>query len=398
MTARVAVATARYGDPWDELSVLAARLAGALACTADVDVLVPADRAGGAASAALSGPEVGWDGACRLYRFPADPVDRRVRTAWRMVTLGVGGDEGPGSCNCQASTTPRRLPAMVEEHLVLAEGGDAPGLYEHLRTTAYDAAVFVGLHTPITSFGLRALAEGCRAFLVPGRHDAAVDLAIHDQSLARAERILVCTEGERRRIAGRVGSVSADRVENIGFLFGVNAVVRPEPSGGGEGRFVTVARDWRTPASLSHYRPWAEKLARCLPDGVALRLVGPGATVVPHGVPHTDSRIDAWWWMSRAVAVIDPMPHRVIGQEVLEALLFGVPVVVAANGGASREHAELGNGGLWFRADDELVASVKRLFDAETRSALGEQGRSYAAGRFADTDTFVKRVSELVLS
>jgi glycosyltransferase involved in cell wall biosynthesis len=314
------------------------------------------------------------------------------------VALGSDGDDGPGACACPALPgTGRGLPALVEEQLVLAEGGDAPTLYEHLRGTPYDATLFVGLHSPATYFGLRALPDGRRAFLVPAHHDATLGPGVHDRSLERAERILVCTETERRRMAARLGSGGTDRVENVGFLLGVNTVVRPDEPAGGEGRFVVVARDWRTSDSLGRYRPWSEQLARHLPGGVSLRLVGPGATFVPHGVPHTDARIDAWWWMSRALAVIDPAPHRVIGQEVLEALLLGVPTVVAANGDATREHAEVSNGGLWYRAEDELLASIDRLRDRDLGSSLGEQGRSYVLSRHADTDTYVKGLADVVL-
>ena len=389
MTARVAVATARFGDPWDELAVLASRLAGALACTADVDVLVPVS----APRRLSSDVEVGWHGACRLLQFPATSADRRVRAAWRALAFGAAVEDGAGTCACPAG---RAVPALVEEQLVLAEGGDAPGLYEHLRTNSYDAVVFVGLHTPVTCFGVRALTERQRFFLVPGQSDIAITLTVHEVALARAEGILVCTAGEQRRIADRVGTEGTGRVEDIGFLLGVNPVVRPKTPAG-DGPFVVVAGDWRTARQLRRYGPWAARLAGRLPHDVALRLVGPGADVLPHGVPRTEGRIDAWWWMSRSLATIDPVPRRVLGQEVLEAMLLGVPVVVAANGDASREHAEVGNGGLWFRTDDELVASVRRLLQPGLAASLGEHGRSYAVGRFADTDTYVKRVSEAVL-
>jgi hypothetical protein len=95
--------------------------------------------------------------------------------------------------------------------------------------------------------------------------------------------------------------------------------------------------------------------------------------------------------------VIDPGPHRVVGQEVLEALLFGVPVVVAADGDATREHAETGNCGLWYLVDDELVGAVRRLLDRDVSRLLGEQGRAYAAGWFGDTERYVNRVVEAVL-
>jgi glycosyltransferase involved in cell wall biosynthesis len=386
VTARVAVATARYGDPWDELSVLAGRLTGALACRADVDVLVPDGRTSS-----------GWDGAGRVLRFSAASADRRVRSAWRRVAFGPD-EHGPDGCRCPTGTpTRRRFPAPVEEQLVLAEGGDSPALYEHLRTTAYDAIVFVGLHSPVTAFGVRALPESRRVFLVPGTHDLSLDLAIHDTALSRAERLLVCTDTERRRMTERLGGDDRDRVQNIGFLLQVNSVAQPESPDDREGRFAVVAGDWRNAAALGRYHAWAERLAGVMPPGVALRLVGAGATGLAHGVPQSDARIDAWWWMARAVAVIDPVPRRVVGQEVLEAMLLGVPVVVAADGDATREYAESGNGGLWYRAEDELVASVARLLDRPVAESLGEQGRAYALGRFVDTDTYVKRVCKTVL-
>ena len=387
MTPRVAVATARYGDPWDELSVLASRLAGALACNAQVDVLVPAP--GSAA------PELAWDGACRLLRFPASDADRKLRSAWRAMAFGVDGDEGPGACTCPNPSTRRQLPPFVEEQLVKAEGGDSPALYSHLVETAYDVTLFVGLHSPVTCFGLAALPGTGRALVVPGQYDPGIALTIHGPGLARAERFLVCTETERAMMAARLGGT--ERVENIGFLLGVNTVAAPEPGGRTGYSVVVVARDWRTAESRRRYRPWAEHLARRLPEGVEVRLVGPGAAGGPYGVPHTDSRIDAWWWMSRAVALVDPEPHRIVGREALEAMLLGVPVVVAANGDASRDHVENGNGGLWYRADDELTACVNRLLDRELTSTVGEQGRAYAMARFGDTDTYIKRLADVVL-
>ena len=95
------------------------------------------------------------------------------------------------------------------------------------------------------------------------------------------------------------------------------------------------------------------------------------------------------------MAVLDPVPQRLVGRQVLEAFLYRVPVIVYARGGASREHAEAGNGGLWFRTDEELCATVRALLDDELGQLLGEQGCSYAQHRHADTDTFVKNVAKV---
>ena len=77
---------------------------------------------------------------------------------------------------------------------MLAEGGDSPDLYEHLRTTTYDVAVFVGFQSPVTCFGIRHLPDATRVFFAPGERDVAASLRIHSAVVDRAERILVSTE------------------------------------------------------------------------------------------------------------------------------------------------------------------------------------------------------------
>ena len=192
-----------------------------------------------------------------------------------------------------------------------------------------------------------------------------------------------------------VGTAHAGRVENIAFLTGVNPAVAPDAAPATGDPFVVVASDWRS-GPAGHLAAWAHRLADRLPPGVDLRLVGPGARWLPSGVDHTEARVDAWWWMSRAVAVIDPAPRRVLGAEVLEAILFGKPVIVAADGAATVEHADVGNGGLWYRANDELVAMVERLRDGELAADLGSTAAPTPSRVSPSTDTYVKRLGELL--
>lgn len=385
---RVAVVASRYGDPWDEMSVLAARVGGALACAADVDVLVPSGSAT---------TETGWDGACRVLRFPAAATDRRRARAWQQATHSRP-DHGSGECSCPTVSTSRPLlPPFVQEQLLIAQGGDSPHLYGHLAESRYDATVFIGLQTPVTAFGVPVLPDDRRIFVVAGRWEPSLTPAFDSPILDRAQRIFAVTEGEHRRLAGELGLSAAEQIGTLGFLLGVNAGVRPAGTESKSDPFVVIARDWRTSESRLRYRPWITALARRFQAGMQVRAVGPGAASLPFGVPNTEARIDAWWWMSRAVAVLDPQPHRLLGQEELEAFFLGVPVVVAATGGAAREHAEAGNGGLWIRVDEEVIASVERLRDPAVARSLGEQGRGYATDRFGDTDTYVKGVVEMIL-
>jgi len=386
----IGLVTPSHSDPWDEAQLVARRVAGALACGADVDLLLP-----------TGGPAQELDGALRVQRFSGSRADPARRRAWREVAFGPGLPDDPFVCSCRRFGRERNAPAaLVEEQLVLAEGGDSPDLYRHLQETPYDLVVFVGLHSPATYWGARAVPDGRRVMVVPATVDEDVAwLGIHRDTLQRAERVIVATETERSIWSERLGDEGS--IETINFLVGVNPLARlTDPHDFDRQRYVIVADDWtRTlPASSARLERWAELIERNVHPAVRLRVVGPGSDQHPLGIRLTSSRLDIWRWMSRAMAVLDPVPQRLIGRQVLEAFLYRVPVIVHARGGASREHAEVGSGGLWFRSDEELCATVRALLDGELHQLLGEQGCSYAQGRFADTDTFIKTVAKVFLS
>jgi glycosyltransferase involved in cell wall biosynthesis len=387
----VAVVASGYGDPWDERHVLVRRLAGAVACSGEVDVLVP-----GKAS------ESGYDGAVRLLRFPATPLDPARRRAWRLSMLGDQESDDALDCTClsRREQRSRGLPGLAEDELVRAEGGDSLELYRHLRSHPYDVAVFVGYHSPASCWGVRAVPDECRVVLVPGaRDESTLWLRIHDGIFERADKILVCTDSELSKITERLGGDQAGRLENVGFVVGVNSLARTtEPHDFDRRRYVVVPRDWTRTANVERFIRWADYLEVAVHPDLQLRLVGPGAGALPLGLRLTASRLDVWRWMSRAICVLDPRPHLLLGREVLEAMLYGTPVVVNAKGGATCEHADRGNGGLWYRTDDELFAGIEALLDEELRKTLGEQGRSYAEANFNDTDSYVKRVEEALLA
>jgi glycosyltransferase involved in cell wall biosynthesis len=378
----VAVVASGYGDAWSESHVLARRLAGALACATDVDILAPGETG------------IAFDGAVRLVRFPATPHDPARRAAWRRALFGRRENPDPFACSCVLAGAVANLPSLGQEELVRAEGGDSPALYDHLRRTPYDLVVFVDHHSPATTFGVRALPDDRPMALVPAATDAVlVGLPIHQEAFDRSRRILVSTESELTLLSDRLDPSVAGRAENVGFVFGVNTLAqRTEPRDYDEHPFITVVADWTKVGPVHQLSWWAERMRREL--DVKLYLVGPRADAVPNGLRLTASRLDVWRWVTRSVALLDPWPHRLIGRDVLESLLLGVPVLVHAHGGATREHAEVGNGGLWYRTDEELCAATAALLDEPVRKALGEQGRTYAEERYRDSDSYVKRVVE----
>jgi glycosyltransferase involved in cell wall biosynthesis len=291
---------------------------------------------------------------------------------------------------------PRELPSFGEEELIFSEGGYAPELYEHLREGDYELVVIIGYHSPAAHWGVAALPDEQRIVLVPAmRTTATLPLPAHDELFSRAERILVCTERERRATASRIGADRSDRIENIGFLVGVNALARTtQPYDWSDGDWVVVIGNWFE-SSPEPFTSWAEELRTR--HGLSLRLVGAGAERHELGAIRSASRLDMWRWITRARALFDPTPDRLLGRDVLEAMLFGTPVLVPDWGGATREHAELADGGLWYRTQDEFLAVAGALRDRRVWEALSVQSQAYAEQNFADPDRFIKRISELVL-
>lgn len=384
---KIAVVAAGHSDPWREDHLLARRLAGTLACSSDVDLLIP----GGARCG------VEHDGAVRVLLFQSTPFEPRRRFAWRKAAFGLDPSD-PAGCSSQLRT--RGLPVFVESQLLDAEGGDAPDLYAHLRAEHYDLNIFVGYHTPATYHGVRVLGGDRRVVLVPAsRDESTVWLRIHDEIFERSERILVCTEAERAWIAERIGHENAARIENVRFVVGTNSLgLKTEPPEYNGKRYMIIVRNWHEPCSIDQFQRWAWSLQELFGPHFYVRFAGPGADQLEYGLARTASRLDIWRWVSRAIALLDPTPLRVVGREVLEAYLYGTPVIVHAGGGANREHAEQGDGGLWFRTDDELYAAVHALLNDDVRSALGKQGQGYAEENFGDPDTYIKRLTATLLS
>jgi hypothetical protein len=380
---RIAVVAARYGDPWSEVDVLTRRLAGALACCGDVDILLPVQGPAG----------TGHDGAVRILHFPASGIDLYRRAAWRQAVLGDGSS--PASFS---EAELGDLPDLVEQELLRSEGGESPELCAHLSATPYDLTVFVGVHAPVTAAGVKALADHRRFAVAPATVDARiVSLRLHDETFQRADRILVSTEFERSLIARRVGETGEKKIESVGFIIGVNPLGRTTEPPEFDGRsYLLVPGDWSGSPSISRFLQWAGALERYFGPDLCLRLVGPGADRLQLGIDRTHSRLDMWRWISRAFAVLEPRPLRLLGKEVLEAFLYSTPVIAHAGSGAAREHTELGNGGVWYRTDEELFASVEALLEGDLRRTLGEQGLAYARDLYGDTKAYIHRVQRIV--
>jgi hypothetical protein len=386
---RIAVVTATGTEPWREEEIVCARLAGALACEAEVDVLV-ADGGGSGTS---------QEGAVRTIRFAAEPWTIPRRRALLVAIAGGTIPRTPLACSCLEWAAARALsdaPRYLQTEMTRSLGGDAPSLYEHIRSTPYDALLFVGYRGASTWFGLGAVADDRRVMLLPlACEEPLLHLSIYDEVFARVDRILVLTETERELVERRFGVRDSGRVRKIGFALQVNRIAETTEPLGFEGKPVLAVSGASAPPRV--LRTFFEKI-RKIDTEVEVCLL---SDVEPSEAPGTNvrtcrTRVDFWRWMSRAIAVIDPVPHRILARDVLEAMLYGTPVIVEEEGGASREHAEVGNGGLWYRDSAELAACIGALRSDATRRALGAQGRGYAEREYGDPAAFVQRVTDAV--
>jgi hypothetical protein len=392
-SSRIAVVTATWGDRWREEDVITARVAGALACGADVDVLI-GDSSGG--------PVEEVEGALRLLRFPAVPRARSRRASLARLVLGREGSGDPAFCRCLeslASVVVEGVPRTAQRELVSCEGGHAPELFEYLRSAGYDAILFAGLRFASTVFGVEAAPPHTRLAMLPlvGRLPT-LHLPIYREALARMDRLLTLTPGESRRVVDLGGD--AGRVHEIGFAARVSEVAtRSEPAAPSTEGLLAVVRDWTRGSLRWRLRREAIALRTLVPD-VRICLIGRGAERFADDrwtvARQVSSRVDVWRWTSRAVALLEPEADRLFSLEAVEAMMYGTPVIARADSGAAREHAELGDGGLWYRSLGELRAAVSALRDPDLRSTIGAQARRYALDRYGQPEAFIRRVTQAV--
>lgn len=393
MARRVAVVAANGDDGWSEEALVVRRVCGALACVADVDLLV-----------AAGAPSEGADGAVRVHRFAAAAVDPRRASALRRALLGPEPAESPVDCPCAAAVrraAAAELPVASQEALLVAAGGHSPDLFHHLAGVAYDVVVFAGAATASTYWGMRAVGDRCRRVLLPlAAGEPTLWLRAVDEVVDAADRVVVTSAFEAEVVRGRWPGLKEDRLRTVGFVFQVNGMAKRAAAYGFDGRpTVLVARDWAQPFALDSLVGWCDTLVGDFAPRLAVRLAGPGVQAVPRRLraEFSASRTDVWRWMAHGLCLLDPEPGRLLGREVVESMLFGTPVVVPAAGGATRAHADDGDGGLWYRSYAELRACVEALLDDDRRAAIGGQALDYAAHRFGDTDAFVAAVGDAVL-
>jgi glycosyltransferase involved in cell wall biosynthesis len=278
------------------------------------------------------------------------------------------------------------------ERWVDLQGPRSPALLDAVAASDADVLAFYPYLYYPTVRGLPLVAE--RAVLHPAAHEEpALHLPLFDELFRRCRGFAFHSRSERALVNARFGVASTPQV-----LIGLG-VEEPAESGEDGGAAVRAAHgvgevpylacigrvdDQKGTGMLwRFFRAYKER------HPGPLRLVFVGQVVDPPApaddVVVTGMVDDAtkWGLLRGARALVAPSPHESFSLTVIEALSAGVPVLVNAVCGATREHCEQSGAGLWFGDFAEFEAVVRLITTDEARhETMRGNGRRYVEANY----------------
>ena len=382
--ARVTIVTEHWGEPSSEPATVTRLLAGALARSARVDV---AHLAAGATS-----PSTRRDSVFHVHELPLRGA-RPLRAALLRTALSTPAG---GGADRMRARIPEDLEALLE-----AEGGHAGGLSELLSSLSPDAVVLCGAEQHADLSALEGRGTRPRVVFLPilDGLDKARSAAV-GRLVGRADKVLSVHPGEHEALLAAYPARGGDivpleaalpvnRSATDQLLFGVHWF----------GTYVLLIRAF-PPATPRYERSVTRELLTSL-LGVSVAEVDGDRFTISDGentveLPVNPTRVNLWRLMAHAEATIDARPPGPFGQEAIESLLLGTPVVVPA-GSAAHAIARASGGGFGYEDLGGLLDAGRALLKEGASHRFGVAGRSWAEATHGDMSRFVARASELVL-
>jgi hypothetical protein len=227
--------------------------------------------------------------------------------------------------------------------------------------------------------------------LVPLADTAATPDRVHfDALFTRIDRVVVFTEGERKRIAAR--SEKTSTVVPMPVQWEANA---PTVTGETDNQYVVV---------LTGSDRWDRIGRRAIVEFIAmanphLRLVvanDDSAARHFHGITQSLPPIqdvgEFHGLIAGATAVVDLHPGRLYAGRSLLCLQAGTPLLVP-RASRAREYCDVGRGGLWFTNGGELLWSLSALCDPTIGVPMGRQGQAYAMEHHGSFQRFSEQIT-----
>jgi hypothetical protein len=358
-----------------EVGWITRQVAGALACSARVEVVSPEGAAPGITS----------DSVFSVHQL-GSPIEPSAELRRDLIAIGSVGDS---PLDALPSTT--ALGRLANRDLIAPWSG-ASGV---LATLSPDLIVIAG-HQSVGALAAVDDYSGEVPVVVLAQGSELRSLAFPPflPLFDRARSVLTITQAERNAVIDGYGR--PESVYRLGAPLAANPIAFSEPdSSVGHDDYLLVLADGdiedQETSGLSQLVPSrfpGITVAITRPDTFCVWRRGRMTEHPPIERSSDLARLMAW-----ARATVDLRPGRLFARRSIESLLYGTPIVVPHDSRA-REHAERGRGGLWFANPAELTWCIEGLLDPAAGPTLGAQGRSYAEAEYGSTDRFIDRVLE----
>ncbi|HVM63920.1 MAG TPA: glycosyltransferase family 4 protein, partial [Acidimicrobiales bacterium] len=323
-------------------------------------------------------PGTQWEHGVQVHRFVSESGrDRAFHPLWARLR------EDPGAAS----------PAETAQWLDL-QGPRSSALLDAVVASRADVIAFYPYLYHPTVRGLPLVRD--RAVLHPAAHEEpALHLGLFDRLFATCRAFAFHSRSERALVQARFAVGATPQV-----VAGLG-VQRPGP-GADAGPAALARRTWDlgdAPYVVCVGRVDDQKGTGVLwrffraykarrPGPLRLVLVGqevdrpePCDDVVVTGPVDETTK---WALVEGARVLAAPSPHESFSLTVVEALSVGVPVLVNAVCGPTREHCVHSGGGLWFDDFASFEAALDVLCtDDTTHAVMGGLGRAYVARHFA---------------
>jgi glycosyltransferase involved in cell wall biosynthesis len=303
-------------------------------------------------------------------------------------TSEQGRDPKFDAFSAQVMGSPQRASLARQREWIERQGPVSAGLLAAIGDSDADLCVFSPYLYHPTVAGIPA-AKG-RAVLHPAAHDEApLRLPLLRRTMSEVRGLVFYTHVERRLTEHRFRTGATPQIVlglGIEEHEGDPAAAR-DALGIGDAPYVAcVGRVDSSKGTTTLGRFFADYKDRH-PGPLKLVLVG---QVVEPPERHPDIVFtglvpeDVKWGVLRgASAFVTPSAYESFSLVVLESWVAGVPVLVNARCGATREHCERSGGGLWFDDYAHFEAALDRLLgDEALREGLVERGRAYVDANF----------------
>jgi glycosyltransferase involved in cell wall biosynthesis len=277
------------------------------------------------------------------------------------------------------------------ERWVDLQGPRSPALLDAVVASDADVLAFYPYLYYPTVRGLPLVAE--RAVLHPAAHEEpALHLPLFDDLFARCRAFAFHSRTERALVHARFGVAATPQVllglgvEEPTLSDEAGAAARVSLGLADAPYVICIGRVddqkgtgmlWRAFRAYKRRHPGPLRLVFV---GQVVDSPEHAPDVVVTGLVDDD---DKWALLRGARALLAPSPHESFSLTVVEALTAGVPVLVNAVCGATREHCEQSGAGLWFGDFAEFEAGLDALTgDDALYQTMRRNGKAYVQANF----------------